>query len=368
MITRETSPCAGSFAEEHVEETAALAGLGLVELEKVLYPLPPFRIRQIYKWIIRGVSGFQQMTDIPNVLREDLEKRFCLFSGTVKNQYNDNNTKKIILALKDGLDIEAVLIRDGKKRNTACLSTQAGCPIGCVFCKTGRLGFKRNLDSAEIVEQFIFLLMEAAKEKRAENQEKHVIENIVIMGMGEPLLNLISLRKAIAILNDKQGFNFSKRRITVSTCGICGGLFDIAENGPYVRLALSLTTADTQLREKLMPGIKHEPLVKIKEALILFQKNGGGRITLEIPLLKDLNTRDKDIFSIAAFAKGIDSIINIIPWNPIAGFEFEGNLLHEPGKNEISDFAGKLENLGLKVTKRLRKGCGVMGACGQLGT
>ncbi|MDR2596901.1 MAG: 23S rRNA (adenine(2503)-C(2))-methyltransferase RlmN [Treponema sp.] len=353
-------------------ETQSLAGLGPAELEKVISPLPRFRAVQIYKWIIKGVSDFEQMTDIPNSLRTELKDHFRLFSGSVVSCHEDADTMKTAIVMEDGQKIEAVLLNDGKNRLTACLSTQCGCPAGCVFCKTGTLGFKRNLNSNEIVEQFFLLTSLAAANEKAQKKEehlkeKHIIDNIVIMGMGEPLLNLEQLRKAISILNDPSGLNFSRRRITVSTCGICSSMFDIAENGPFVRLALSLTTADEILRQKLMPVTAANPLQKVKEALSLFQHNGGGRITLEIPLLGGINTRDQDVVLIARFAEGIDSVINIIPWNPVEGLEFEGNVLHEPSKKEIVEFIKKLENLGLKVTTRLRKGRGVLGACGQLG-
>jgi len=187
------------------------------------------------------------------------------------------------------------------------------------------------------------------------------------MGMGEPLLNLAELRKAIAFFTDPTGMNFSKRRITVSTCGICDGLFDLANNGPYIRLALSLVTADEVLRQKLMPVAAANPLAKVKQALAAFQNNGGGRITLEIPLLGGVNTREKDAVAAARFAKGIDTVVNIIPWNPAAGLEFEGNPLREPEKKETENFVQLLERHGLKVTMRRRKGRSVMGACGQLG-
>ena len=344
----------------------SLAGLFPAELEKLLAPLPRFHAVQIYKWIARGVSDFSQMTDIPNLLRQELSGRFSLYSSAVNNCHQDRDVKKIVLSLKDGLKIEAVLLSDSKNRLTACLSTQAGCPAGCVFCKTGSLGFSRNLDCAEIVEQFIFL-RNAADNARTENRGEHIIENIVVMGMGEPLLNLPQLRKAISIFTDKAGINFSRRRITVSTCGICDSLFDIAKNGPYVRLALSLTTADEPLRQKLMPIAAANPLQKIKEALVLFQRNGGGRVTLEAVLLGGINTRSGDALSIAEFARGIDTVVNIIPWNPAEGLEFEGLPLREPGKKETEDFAGMLQSHGLKVTTRLRKGRRVMGACGQLG-
>jgi 23S rRNA (adenine2503-C2)-methyltransferase len=305
------------------------------------------------------------MTDIPNSMHDELKERFSVYSSSLDSRLTDTHASKIILTLKDGIKIEAVLLSDGKKRLTACLSTQAGCPAGCVFCKTGSLGFKRNLDCAEIIEQFLFL--RAAAAELNEKKDRHIIDNIVVMGMGEPLLNLEQLRKAIAILTDKDGINFSKRRITISTCGICDGLNDIAQNGPFVRLALSLVTADEKLRQKLMPVTAANPLQKIKEALVNYQQNEGGRVTLEIPLLGGINTSDKDALSISRFAKGVDSVVNVIPWNPVKGLEFEGEPLREPAKEEIKNFTELLEKQGLKVTMRRRKGRKVMGACGQLG-
>jgi len=358
-----------------MEQLSCLSALTLPELEKLLTPLPRMRAVQIYKWIIRGVKNFDGMTDIPNSLREELKARFLLYSSAVTSCHDDTDTKKIVLALKDGLRVEAVLLNDGKERYTACLSTQAGCPAGCVFCKTGSLGFARNLSCEEIVEQFIFLrnkaLESAALENggspNAQNDGEHVIDNIVVMGMGEPLLNMENLRRAIAIFTDPAGRNISRRRITVSTCGICGGLFDISENGPFVRLALSLTTADEPLRQKLMPVTAANPLAKVKEALAAFQKKGGGRVTLETVLLGGINTREKDALSIADFANGLDTVVNIIPWNPVAGIAFEGSPLREPTQEETENFARLLENNGLKITMRRHKGRDVNGACGQLG-
>jgi len=345
---------------------ASLAGFLPAELENILLPLPRMRASQIYKWITRGVLDFDQMTDLPSALREELKSRFELYSSAVDSRYEDKSSEKIVIALKDGIKIESVLLKDGKSRFTACLSTQAGCPAGCVFCKTGSLGFSRSLTAAEIAEQFLFLRMEACTE--AEEMSGHGIDNIVIMGMGEPLLNLEELRKAIAFFTDPAGINFSKRRITISTCGICAGLSDMADNGPYVRLALSLVTADEELRKQLMPIAAANPLEKMKQALSAFQGKSGGRVTLEVPLLGGINTRAKDALSIAHFAKGMDTVINIIPWNPAAGLEFQGKPLLEPDKKETEDFVKQLEKQGLKVTMRHRKGRSIMGACGQLGS
>ncbi|MCL2174541.1 MAG: 23S rRNA (adenine(2503)-C(2))-methyltransferase RlmN [Treponema sp.] len=348
-----------------METPLSLIGLSLAEIENFLSDIPRYRAKQIYKWIIRGVSVFEEMTDIPLTLQKQLHERFCLFSSAVTRVFEDGETKKIVLTLRDGLKIESVLLNDGKDRLTACISTQVGCPAGCVFCKTGSIGFKRDLSCGEIIEQYLHLLRISDKSSRG---DEHLIDNIVVMGMGEPLLNLINLRKAIEILTDKNGFNFSKRRITVSTCGICEELFDIANNSPFIRLALSLVTGDENLRQKLMPVTKSNPLDTVHKALELYQSNDGGRVTLEIPLLGGINTRDKDAKSIADFAKGLDTVVNIIPWNRVDNLFFEGVQLKEPSKSETKDFIKSLESYGLNVTVRLHKGQGIMGACGQLGS
>ena len=375
--------------EQETGKKPAIVGLKFSELEQILSDhadkaaLPRFRAKQIYNWIIRGACDFNEMTDIPITLQNDLKDRFALFSSGISGRHNDDGAQKIVLTLNDGCKIESVLLNDGKERYTACLSTQAGCPAGCVFCKTGSVKFARNLDYTEITEQFFHLThLRRKNEKDVRGQERglnqssarnlrqnslRLIDNIVIMGMGEPFLNLDNLRKAISVFTDPKGVHFSPRRITVSTCGIAESLFDIAENGPFFRLALSLPTADETLRQKLMPITIKNPLEKIKKALILYQQKDGGRVTLEVPLLGGINTREADAASIAMFAKGLNTVVNIIPWNPVAGFMFDGKPLRQPDKKETADFTEMLKKQNLKVTTRLHKGRSVMGACGQLG-
>jgi 23S rRNA (adenine2503-C2)-methyltransferase len=305
------------------------------------------------------------MTDLPLKLREELAGRFRLSSSAVTGRYADpDGTVKLSVTLDDGAVIEAVLLTGPGRRRTACLSTQAGCPAACVFCKTGALGFTRNLSSSEIVEQFLFLRAEAAGPG---NEGARGIDSIVIMGMGEPLLNLAELRRALAVITAPAGIGFSKRRITVSTCGVTGGIIDLADKGPGVRLALSLTAADETLRRRLMPLTARYPLAAVKEALGYFQRTGGGRVTLEAVLLGGVNTGPEDAAAIADFARGLDAAINLIPWNPVEGLEFEGRPLREPSAKEVEGFRKRLEALGLTVTRRFRRGRGVMGACGQLG-
>jgi 23S rRNA (adenine2503-C2)-methyltransferase len=340
--------------------------------------LPHFRAAQIFKWIAAGANGFEEMSNLPQSLRKELAKTIILRPSVIVEKHcGDDGSVKLALQFSDGPWVEAVLLQDGSGRRTACLSTQAGCPAGCVFCKTGT-GFSRNLSSAEIVEQF-FLLVKAAVENSAEISaensdspsgavsDANPVSNIVVMGMGEPLLNLTELRRALAVITCKQGIGFSKRRITVSTCGIAQGIEDIAVNGPAVRLALSLTTADENLRRRLMPITASQPLNKVKDALRDFQERGGGRVTLEAVLLGGVNTRPEDAQSIAGFAKGLDAVVNLIPWNPVKGLEFEGKALCCPSTAEVETYTRELEKLGLNVTRRFRRGRGVMGACGQLG-
>jgi 23S rRNA (adenine2503-C2)-methyltransferase len=340
----------------HGAPKPGLSGLLPGELSELL-ALPSFRGTQIFKWISRGVLSFDEMTDLPLSLREKLKEQYRARTARVSGRFEDpDGTVKLRLSFDGGTDIETVLLSGGRERKTACLSTQAGCPSGCVFCRTGALGFRRNLTASEIAEQFLWL-----KDLSPE------IKSIVIMGMGEPLLNLAELRKACAFLCHRDGPGFSPRRITVSTSGEAEGIRNLADGGPPVRLALSLTTADGKLREALMPAAGNNPLPLIKEALLYFQEKGGGRVTLEAVLLGGINTRREDALALAAFVRGLDAVVNLIPWNPVEGLAFEGRPLREPPAKETAAFARLLENAGLKVTRRYRRGRGVLGACGQLG-
>jgi 23S rRNA (adenine2503-C2)-methyltransferase len=337
-------------------EGKILTALDEGELETILAPLPSFRARQIFKWIYRDAGSFDEMTDLPVSLREELKQHFTLYGSVVKKTLADRDgTIKLLAEFPDGAHAEAVLLKDGKGRYTACLSVQAGCPVGCVFCKTGALGFLRNLEAHEITEQFLHLSREAASP----------IENIVVMGMGEPLLNLGSLRKALGHITGGKGL--SLRRVTVSTSGIPRGILDMAENGPKTELAFSLTSAREDLRRRLMPGIREFSLSEIKAALAVYQEKTGRRITIETVLLGGINTGAEDADALRDFARGLFTVVNVIPWNPVEGLCFEGKPLREPTPSELEEFITRLENGGLKVTRRYRRGRGISGACGQLG-
>jgi 23S rRNA (adenine2503-C2)-methyltransferase len=335
----------------------ALTGLFPEELAGLLKGLPSFRSKQIFRWIARGVPSFNGMTDLPGALREELSARHTLYGSNVARRLEDpDGTVKLQISLADGAMIEAALLRDDRGRQTACISTQAGCPVGCLFCKTGSLGFLRNLEAHEIVEQFLHL-----------RRVNPGIANVVIMGMGEPLLNLEELRRALGIITHPDGLGLSKRRITLSTSGIIPGIRELTDSGPDLRLALSLTTADQALREELMPGARGNPLSALKEELLRHQEKLGRRITLEAVLLGGVNTRDEDMDGIAAFARGLSVVVNLIPWNPVEGMSFRGRPLQEPGAAEVERFHRGLAARGLAVTRRYRKGRAISAACGQLG-
>lgn len=202
-------------------EKPVLTGLLPEEICAALELKQSFRGLQIFKWISNGADSFDAMTNISKADRTSFAEKALLRSSSVsKILRDDDGTIKMQVSLSDGLAVETVLLTDITGRKTACVSCQAGCAMNCAFCKTGKLGFARNLSAAEIVEQFLFLEKECAH-----------LDNIVFMGMGEPLLNIDSIRKAISLLTDKRGRALSSRRITLSTCGIIKGIYDLADNG-----------------------------------------------------------------------------------------------------------------------------------------
>ncbi|MCQ2612008.1 MAG: 23S rRNA (adenine(2503)-C(2))-methyltransferase RlmN [Treponemataceae bacterium] len=311
-----------------------------------------FRGKQVYKWIASGADSFDQMTNISQAMREKLEESCTLRSSEVSQVLKDpDGTVKLQLKLEDGYCVETVLLTDIEERKTACVSSQVGCAMKCAFCQTGKLGFARNLTASEIVEQFFHLEKICGK-----------LDNIVFMGMGEPLLNLEAVRKAIAVLTDEKGRNLSLRRITISTSGIIKGIYDLADNGPNLRLAVSLTTADEDLRKELMPVTIGNPLSKLSEAIGYYMEKTGNRCTLEAALLHNVNTTKGSALALKKFAKQMPVHVNVIPWNPIEGLPYT-----TPSQNECKEFMRNLEALGIKATQRTRRGQKIGGACGQLG-
>ena len=331
-------------------EKIILPGLLPDEITESLNLQQKFRGLQIFKWIGSGITSFDQMTNLSKDVRQMLSEKAVLRSSKVTQTLKDpDGTIKLQITLSDGRAVETVLLTDKEGRKTACVSCQAGCAMKCAFCQT--LGLARNLTPAEIVEQFLFL-----------EQECGHLDNIVFMGMGEPMMNLEGIRKAIAVLTDKRGRNLSGRRITLSTSGIIKGIYDLADNGPNIRLAVSLTTANEDLRTELMPVNKGNPLPELRKAIDYYAKKSGRRVTLEAALLAGKNTDKESAEKMISFAKGIDVNVNLIPWNPVATLPFT-----EPSNSEVHFFVNYLEKAGVNVTLRTKRGRKIGGACGQLG-
>lgn len=261
-----------------------------------------------------------------------------------------DNTGKISIRLDDNSVIESVLLVDQSNRVTACLSSQVGCAQACTFCKTGTLGLKRNLTVEEIIGQFNLL-------KESFNRD---ITNIVYMGMGEPLHNVKNVIKSIRHFTNPKGDNIFLRRITISTSGAIKGVPELLKEEPYPGLAFSLITANQELRSKMLP--KTPGLTTIKKALIQYQKISRKRIIIEVICFKGINETAQEAKEIADYLKGIDSIINLIPFNSIGDSEFQ-----EPNIEIVRNFSQLLRDNGVRVTIRHGKGQDIGGACGQLG-
>lgn len=262
----------------------------------------------------------------------------------------EDNTGKISIKLDDNTVIESVLLIDKSNRVTACISSQAGCSQGCLFCKTGQMGLKRNLKVEEIIKQFDLLRVNFNRD----------ITNIVYMGMGEPLHNIKNVMESIRIFTNPKTYNIFLRRITISTSGAVKGIPELIKQLPIPGLAFSLITAEQKLRSRIVPGTPELPI--IKNYLLNYQKASNKRIIIEIINFNGINETQKEADLIVDFLIGLDVIINLIPFNSIGESEFR-----EPEMSKVQMFSKLLIDRGLKVTIRHGKGQEIAGACGQLG-
>ncbi|HNZ43442.1 MAG TPA: 23S rRNA (adenine(2503)-C(2))-methyltransferase RlmN [Bacteroidales bacterium] len=315
-----------------------------------------FRAKQISEWLWRNrCVSFDEMTNISASLREQLKEAFICSSIQSFDEYvSADGTRKYTLLLTDGNIIECVLI-PSDTRVTACISSQAGCPLACEFCATGQLGFSRSLDTSEIHDQ-IMLLMNFSKEKYQTE-----LDNIVVMGMGEPLLNYNNVMSALGKISDKNLLNFSPQRITLSTAGIVEGIKQMAdENSPF-HLALSLHSAIEHKRKSMMPIARKYTLEQLIEALRYYHSKTNNRITIEYILFDKLNDTLEDAEALAAFCRNVPVKINIISYNATAG-----NIYRKSKAAATTAFINFLKNKNIIVNLRASKGNDIMAACGQL--
>ena len=331
-----------------------LLGLDALELERFFAAQgeKPFRARQVLRWIHRsGEADFAAMSDLARGLREKLAAAACVEAPRiVGDTAAADGTRKWLLKVDGANAVEAVFIPE-TSRATLCISSQAGCVLDCAFCSTGKQGFNRNLDSAEIVGQLWL----------ASRLVDTSISNVVMMGMGEPLLNLDHVLPALRLMLDDNAYGLSRRRVTVSTAGVIPGMERLREECP-VALAVSLHAPSDELRDRLVPLNRKYPLRELLAACKRYlEKAPRDFITFEYVMLDGVNDGDAEARELAAIAKRVRSKFNLIPFNPFPRSEFRRS---DPER--IRRFAEVLQRAGVTVTTRKTRGDDIAAACGQL--
>jgi len=315
--------------------------------------LPAYRGRQIHSWLFRRLAGsFEDMSDLSKSLRALLSREATMnHLSLVDTLISEDGTRKYLFELADGHGIESVLIPERDHR-TLCISTQAGCKMGCRFCLTGNQGLKRNLSTAEIVDQVIQV------KRSMESPER--LTNVVLMGMGEPLANYENVVKALRILVSEAGMNFSHRKITLSTSGLVPEIIRLGKD-ITINLAVSLNAADDKTRNKLMPVNRRYPIKELLAACRSFPLPNRRMITFEYILIDGINDNLKDARNLIRLLSGMRAKINLIPLNPHEGSEFS-----PPSMERILDFQEQLIKANFTAIIRKSKGRDILAACGQL--
>jgi 23S rRNA (adenine2503-C2)-methyltransferase len=333
-----------------------LAALELKELDDFVVSLGhrKFHAKQIYQWIWkRGVTGFDEMTNLSRELREALaESATISLPEIVHHDVSQDGTQKFVLRLEDGRQIESVFIPDTPKQ-TFCVSTQVGCAMGCAFCLTGKMGLIRHLTAAEIAAQVRLLA------RSTDLLDKSF--NIVLMGMGEPLQNYDNTMKALRMLNQKEGFDMHPKRVTLSTVGLVPMMDKLAQEDLMPNLAVSLHAATEEQRRALVPPTKKYSLQDIIDACKRFPLSKRRRIMFEYVMLAGVNDSDEDARRLVKVLAGVKAKVNLLPLNEAPGIPFE-----RPSDERINTFAKILVDRGLMVSVRKSRGRDIRAACGQL--
>ena len=361
-----------------------------LEVQFAAWNQPAYRIAQLLEWLYaRRATTWDGMSNLPKALRESLRGHYSLQTlKLVRKQGSQDTTQKFLWQLADGAMIESVLIPanpalygEASDRHTLCISTQVGCAYGCKFCASGLDGWKRNLSVHEIIEQVLAVerwhVVETAKAKTASPQPEagqpatptlppaagdlRLINNIVVMGMGEPLANYDNLLKALKILNAPWGGGIGARKITISTSGLAPQIRRLAHEPFQFRLAISLHGATDEVRERIMPVNKKYPLRELTAACEEYQLLKGRMITLEYILIAGVNDSLAQTRPLAALAQQFFAKVNLIPYNPVEGLPW-----HRPSEEVCEGFLAALEKLKVNATLRHEKGTDIDAACGQL--
>ena len=346
--TEAALPLIKSMTRPELQERLAAAGQ------------PAYRAGQILRWIYAKRAGsFALMTDLPAELRARLEQEFTFDEiKAVRKLGSKDTTQKFLFQLRDGRLIESVLIPaspalygEASDRRTLCISTQVGCAYGCKFCASGLDGFARNLDAGEMVDQLL----------QAEAASGEKVNNVVFMGMGEPLANLKNLTQAITIMNSPWGIGLGARRITVSTSGLAPQIRALADQPLQIRLAVSLHGATDEVRERIMPVNRKYNVKTLLEACDYYEKKKKQRISFEYILIHGVNDSDEQARALAAHAVRLGAKVNLIPYNTVEGLSWE-----RPSVPRQEAFYSILRSRGVAATIRREKGGDIDAACGQL--
>ena len=333
-----------------------LYNYSLKDLQKLLvdkYQQKPFRATQLFTWIyLKGVTNFDEMSDISKDFRDVLKKEFCLCKPSIfKKEESADGTIKFLVKLSDGNLVETVIM-PYRYGNVLCVSSQVGCNMGCAFCASGLLKKKRNLETHEMVGELL-LANDLLKPNR--------ISHIVVMGTGEPFDNYDNVVNFIKIVNNPKAFEIGARHITVSTCGIPDKIRQYAKEGIQINLAISLHAPNDEIRNRLMKINQRYPLKELIAATKDYIKDAGRRVTFEYILLKDINDSYENAVELAKLIKGILAYVNIIPYNEVKENEFKRS-----DKNRVHEFLDWLTKLGVHAQIRKEFGSDISAACGQL--
>ena len=336
--------------------------LGLTQDETIKFMVDwgekPYRARQLYEAIYRRrITRFDAITDLPKTLRRIISEHAVVTSTEIQNVFlSADGTRRFLLRLRDGSEIESVFMPE-ERRDTICISSQVGCPLACSFCMTGVLGLKRNMTAAEIVSQVMIVLNQVY----GEGVQVPHRTNIVMMGMGEPLLNYDQVIKSVRLFADQQGLAIAPRYVTLSTAGVVPRIYDLAKEEIRPRLAISLTAATDELRNSLFPINRKYPLSELIEACRQYPLGERERLTFEYVMLEGVNDSDEQARELVRLLSSVRAKVNLIPHNPAPELPYAASPMER-----ILAFQRILTEKGLPSFIRRPRGQDISTACGQL--
>ncbi len=327
---------------------------------------PRFRAEQVWRWLyVSLVDDFEQMTNLPAGLRQRLaaETLISPIEPIAVQESTSGQTRKALFRMPDGETIESVLMLYTDRR-TACISTQAGCGMGCTFCATGQGGLARNLTAGEVVAQVIHLAQDVKRREAGaweQDTAGHPVSNVVLMGMGEPLANYAVTRQAIETLSDPRGYNLGARRWTLSTVGLVPGIRKLAAEDMEVNLAVSIHAPTDELRNQLVPINRRYPLAELMAAVRDYAARTRRRVSIEYALIDGINDATEHARQLAELLEGLLCHVNLIPMNPTPGSPWQPS-----PRERVDAFQAILESAGIPTTVRMRRGIDIEAGCGQL--